>query len=72
MTKMATMPIYGNNLEKMFFGTDWLMSSKHLGMQYQYYSTPKFVQMMTLLHLFRAGKVKFAPLGIYIGKVFFF
>ena len=48
MTKMATMPIYGKNLKKIFFsGTKRLMTLE-VGMGIRCSSTTKFVQMMTL------------------------
>ena len=49
MTNMATMPIFGKNLKKIFnFKANWPMALKH-GMGYiGHLSTTKNVQMMTL------------------------
>ena len=68
MTKMAAMPIYGNNLKKNFFsGTKRPMTIK-LGMQHQvlkYYQTSSN-EDPGLTDLFY-GKDKFGPLCICMG-----
>ena len=70
MIKMVAMPIYGKNLLKIFFGTNWLMSLK-LDIQHwalEYYQICSNDSRLTF-DLIRQRVVNFGSLCIGMGWI---